>query len=160
MRIQGGVSALPRPFSNEDCGQRRRKSLIGTWTRIRLRASTEELAERERLDNLDQDKQYRLVRQAAEAHRRVRMYARQSIKPGMTMTEVADLIENGVRTVVEAQGLERGIAFPTGLSLNECAAHYTPNPGDKRGEKPCVYVYEQSARLTFFFFFFFLCSPS
>lgn len=160
MRIQGGVSALPRPFSNEDGGQRRRKSLTGTWTRVRLRASTEELAERERLDNLDQDKQYRLVRQAAEAHRRVRMYARQSIKPGMTMTEVADLIENGVRTVVEAQGLERGIAFPTGLSLNECAAHYTPNPGDKRGEKPCVYVYEQSARLTIsfpFFCLFFFC---
>lgn len=23
-----------------------------------------------------------------------------------------------------------GIAFPTGCSINECAAHYTPNPGD------------------------------
>ena len=23
-----------------------------------------------------------------------------------------------------------GIAFPTGCSINHCAAHYTPNPGD------------------------------
>jgi hypothetical protein len=23
-----------------------------------------------------------------------------------------------------------GMAFPTGVSLNNCAAHYTPNPGD------------------------------
>jgi methionyl aminopeptidase len=28
-------------------------------------------------------------------------------------------------------GLKRGIGFPTGCSLNHCAAHYTPNPGDK-----------------------------
>lgn len=27
-------------------------------------------------------------------------------------------------------GLERGIGFPTGCSINHCAAHYTPNPGD------------------------------
>ncbi|KAH7817601.1 putative Methionine aminopeptidase 2 [Monocercomonoides exilis] len=25
-----------------------------------------------------------------------------------------------------------GLSFPTGLSLNNCAAHYTPNPGDTR----------------------------
>jgi len=31
---------------------------------------------------------------------------------------------------VEASGLERGIAFPTGCSINRCAAHYTPNTGD------------------------------
>jgi methionine aminopeptidase len=24
-----------------------------------------------------------------------------------------------------------GLAFPTGCSLNHCAAHYTPNAGDK-----------------------------
>lgn len=27
-------------------------------------------------------------------------------------------------------GLEAGIAFPTGCSLNHVAAHYSPNPGD------------------------------
>jgi methionyl aminopeptidase len=34
------------------------------------------------------------------------------------------------RRLVEANGLECGIAFPTGCSINECAAHYTCNPGD------------------------------
>jgi len=31
---------------------------------------------------------------------------------------------------VEENGLEAGVGFPTGVSLNHCAAHYTPNAGD------------------------------
>jgi hypothetical protein len=31
---------------------------------------------------------------------------------------------------VRENGLEAGIAFPTGCSLNYVAAHYTPNNGD------------------------------
>lgn len=73
------------------------------------------------------------LRRAAEVHRQVRQYARKTIKPGMTMTEIAELIENGTRALVEEEGLTRGIGFPTGLSLNHCAAHYTPNAGDKIG---------------------------
>lgn len=73
------------------------------------------------------------LRQAAEVHRQVRQYARKTIKPGMTMTEIAELIENATRALVEEDGLVRGIGFPTGLSLNHCAAHYTPNAGDKTG---------------------------
>lgn len=37
-----------------------------------------------------------------------------------------------------------GMAFPTGVSLNNCAAHYTPNPGDDTVLKVshvCVGVY-------------------
>lgn len=34
------------------------------------------------------------------------------------------------RYLSSANGLESGIAFPTGCSVNYCAAHYTPNPGD------------------------------
>ena len=33
--------------------------------------------------------------------------------------------------MINEQGLEAGLAFPTGCSLNHCAAHYTPNAGDK-----------------------------
>jgi len=47
------------------------------------------------------------------------------------MTSIADMIENTTRTLVEAQGFKSGIGFPTGLSLNHVAAHYTPNPLDK-----------------------------
>ncbi|KAI5481587.1 methionyl aminopeptidase [Pseudohyphozyma bogoriensis] len=74
---------------------------------------------------------YNSIRRAAEVHRQVRAYARKTIKPGMTMTEIANLIEDGTRSLVEANGFESGIAFPTGLSRNYVAAHYSPNPGDK-----------------------------
>ena len=35
------------------------------------------------------------------------------------------------RKLIAENGLEAGPAFPTGCSLNHCAAHYTPNAGDK-----------------------------
>ena len=36
-----------------------------------------------------------------------------------------------MRKLIQARGLEAGIAFPTGCSLNYVAAHWTPNGGDK-----------------------------
>ncbi|KAG5518286.1 hypothetical protein PMAC_003082 [Pneumocystis sp. 'macacae'] len=74
---------------------------------------------------------YNDLRRAAEVHRQVRSYAQKAIKPGMTMIEIAEMIEDCTRTLVEEDGLKAGIGFPTGLSLNHCAAHYTPNAGDK-----------------------------
>ncbi|KAI9787469.1 MAG: Methionine aminopeptidase 2 [Candelina submexicana] len=76
-------------------------------------------------------------REGAEVHRQVRQWARKSIKPGQTLTEIAEGIENGVRALTGHQGLEEGdnikggMGFPTGLSINNCAAHYTPNAGNK-----------------------------
>lgn len=32
--------------------------------------------------------------------------------------------------MIAEDGLKSGLAFPTGCSLNHCAAHYTPNAGD------------------------------
>jgi methionyl aminopeptidase len=49
------------------------------------------------------------------------------------MTEIAESIEEGVRALAEGNDLASGQGFPTGLSLNNCAAHYTPNPGDTIG---------------------------
>lgn len=60
----------------------------------------------------------------------MRKHARTWIKPGMSMTSIAETIEDGTRALVEATGLESGIGFPTGLSVNNCAAHYSPNAGD------------------------------
>jgi methionyl aminopeptidase len=75
---------------------------------------------------------YNNIRRAAEVHRQARQYARKVIKPGMTMIDVANTIEDSTRALVEEDGLDSGVGFPTGLSLNDCAAHYTPNPTDKR----------------------------
>jgi methionyl aminopeptidase len=35
------------------------------------------------------------------------------------------------RYLIGENGLKAGIAFPTGSSLNHCAAHFTPNNGDQ-----------------------------
>ncbi|KAG1635165.1 hypothetical protein G6F44_009903 [Rhizopus delemar] len=91
------------------------------------RTTSEEKRAEERLKEED----YNDLRRAAEVHRQVRAYARKAIKPGMSMIEIAELIENGTRALVEENGLEAGIGFPTGVSINHCAAHYTPNAGDK-----------------------------
>lgn len=92
--------------------------------------------EKRHLDNLNNDflTDYR---EAAEIHRQVRQWAQKNIKPGQTLTEIAEGIEDGVRALTGHWGLEEGDAlkggmgFPTGLSLNHCAAHYTPNAGNK-----------------------------
>lgn len=75
---------------------------------------------------------YNDLRKAAEVHRTVRKYAQSMIKPGMLMWDIAENIENATRALTG--GLhphEAGVGFPTGLSINDTAAHYTPNKGDK-----------------------------
>lgn len=92
--------------------------------------------EKRHLDRMNNDflQEYR---QAAEVHRQVRQYAQKNIKPGQTLTEIAEGIEDSVRYLTGHQGLEEGdnikggMGFPTGLSINHCAAHYTPNAGNK-----------------------------
>ncbi|KAH7325824.1 methionine aminopeptidase 2-like protein [Stachybotrys elegans] len=92
--------------------------------------------EKRHLDNLQSDflADYR---EAAEVHRQVRQYAQKTIKPGQTLTEIAEGIENSVRALTGHAGLTEGdcmvagMGFPCGLSINHCAAHFTPNAGNK-----------------------------
>ncbi|KAI8927930.1 hypothetical protein BC831DRAFT_503643 [Entophlyctis helioformis] len=99
--------------------------------------------EKRALERLQSDL-YSDVRQAAEVHRQVRSYAQRTIKPGMTMIEICEMIENGTRTLIQERGLDAGIAFPTGCSLNHVAAHYTPNAGD-----PTVLQYGDVMKIDF-----------
>ena len=48
----------------------------------------------------------------------------------MTMIQICEELENTARKLINEKGLEAGLAFPTGCSINHCAAHYTPNAGD------------------------------
>jgi methionyl aminopeptidase len=75
---------------------------------------------------------YNNIRKAGEVHRQVRRYAQSMIKPGMTFIDIVTKIENAVRKVIEANKIEAGLAFPCGCSINNCAAHFTPNPGDTK----------------------------
>ncbi|XP_020577673.1 methionine aminopeptidase 2B-like isoform X2 [Phalaenopsis equestris] len=91
------------------------------------RTTAEEKRELERLEK----SMYNAVRRAAEVHRQVRNYIRSILKPGMLMIELCETLENMVRKLIKESGLQSGIAFPTGCSLNWVAAHWTPNSGDK-----------------------------
>ncbi|KAI0179522.1 methionine aminopeptidase 2-like protein [Hypoxylon sp. FL1284] len=92
--------------------------------------------EKRHLDNMNMDflTDYR---HAAETHRQVRQWAQKNIKPGQTLTEIAEGIENSIRRLVGHEGIAEGdakiagVGFPTGLNLDHIAAHYTPNAGNK-----------------------------
>jgi len=74
------------------------------------------------------------VREAAEIHRQVRQDAQRMVQPGMDLTDICNYLEGCNRRLLgfnKETPLARCWGFPTGCSLNECAAHYTPNPGDK-----------------------------
>jgi len=71
--------------------------------------------------------------QASKVHKLISSYLKNEIKPLMTLKEIATLIENKIKEEIKydpENPLLRGIGFPTGLSLNNCAAHYTPNSND------------------------------
>jgi len=70
-------------------------------------------------------------REAAEVHRTARKYLRTIAQPGELMIDIVEKLEDKVRELVRAHFPERGIAFPTGCSINHVAAHWTPNAGDK-----------------------------
>jgi methionyl aminopeptidase len=76
-------------------------------------------------------------RKAAEAHRQVRAHIQTIATPGISMSALAHEIDGAIRALVGHAGLEKGdglkagIAFPTGLCLNNIGAHWTPNDGGK-----------------------------
>ncbi|KAL7642240.1 UNVERIFIED_CONTAM: hypothetical protein RMT77_006801 [Armadillidium vulgare] len=87
-------------------------------------------AEKKALE-MSYDDMYKEIRIGAEVHRTTRKYFQTWVKPGMTTTEMCNMIEDMNRVLIKEDGLKAGLAFPTGCSLNHCAAHYTPNAGDK-----------------------------
>ncbi|WPK24917.1 hypothetical protein PUMCH_002216 [Australozyma saopauloensis] len=106
----------------------------GEWMEYPLEVNSYRTTDEEKryLDR-QQNNRWQDFRKGAEIHRRVRAKARQNIRPGMLMLEAADLIENSVRKYTgNDHTLKQGIGFPTGLSVNHIAAHYTPNSTDKQ----------------------------
>ena len=87
-------------------------------------------AEAREVDAEEADARLLALREGAEVHRQTRAFASSLIKPGIKLRDMCEALENKNRELVGERGLERGIAFPTGCSLNHVAAHYTPNGGD------------------------------
>ena len=70
---------------------------------------------------------------ASYVHKKVGEHIREIITPGMSLNNIATIIENKINEEInydKNNPLERGIGFPVGLCINDCAAHYTPNYQD------------------------------
>ncbi|EKX40550.1 hypothetical protein GUITHDRAFT_75382 [Guillardia theta CCMP2712] len=91
------------------------------------RSTSAELKEQERLESHI----YQEAREGAEVHRTARKYLQSIAKPGELMIDLCEKLEDKVRELIKDKFPERGIAFPTGCSINHVAAHWTPNGGDK-----------------------------
>ncbi|KAJ7293069.1 methionine aminopeptidase 2-like protein [Mycena rebaudengoi] len=94
------------------------------------RITSEEKRYIDRMINEDPETTYQNIRKGAEVHRLVRKHARKTIRTGMTLTEIVENIEAGTRALAEGDGLDAGVGFPTGVNINNCAAHFSPNAGD------------------------------
>ncbi len=70
----------------------------------------------------------------ATVHKNVKIKLIEYIKPNLTLKNIANFIENEIKIQTKYDidnPLNAGIGFPTGLSLNNLAAHYTPNTNDE-----------------------------
>lgn len=71
------------------------------------------------------EKEFGDYKKAGEIAKKVVAYAKKIIKPGMTLLEIAKKIE----TEITKQGGQ--LAFPINLSINDVAAHYSPDINDE-----------------------------
>jgi methionyl aminopeptidase len=102
---------------------------------VGYRPITAELKERERLQFMETIVPD--LREGAEVHRRVRQWAMENVvKPGVNLYQMCWQIEEAVRKLSGYEPIKRGLAFPCACSLNNCAAHYTPNRDDGRCLQP------------------------
>jgi methionyl aminopeptidase len=60
---------------------------------------------------------------AGEISKEIKKFARDEIKPDVKLLDLAEKIEKMIKD-------KAGIAFPVNISLNDIAAHYTPDIGD------------------------------
>ncbi|KAK1444879.1 creatinase/aminopeptidase like protein [Babesia gibsoni] len=101
------------------------------WEYSGAGASRANNAEKRHLEKVSADS-YQDLRRAAEVHRQVRRYIQSVIRPGIKLLDLVNAVETKSRELMNADGLKCGYAFPTGVSINDCAAHYTPNYGDNK----------------------------
>lgn len=74
-----------------------------------------------------------LLQKGGDIHKQVQEYTKSIIKPGIKLIDLATSIENKIQELTQynqQSPLDGGVAFPTGLSVNNCAAHWSPNPSD------------------------------
>lgn len=72
------------------------------------------------------------MKKGGEIHYEINKYIKNIIKPNMKLFDLANIIENRIKDLTNYDSknpIQSGIAFPTGLSVNNCVAHWTPKMG-------------------------------
>lgn len=114
------------------------------WTAERCATDVDSALQAD-IDNVPYGELRQYYRQAAQIHKQVRMYAREVIKPGVDLFKASEDIEMRLRLLCGRGAMEMATykapstdasaqgdapfcaqAFPLGLSVNNCAAHYSP----------------------------------
>ena len=72
---------------------------------------------------------------AGKIHQSINNYIQTIINPNMLLLDLANKIENKINELTNhniLKPLDSGIAFPTGLSINNCVAHWSPQNNCKK----------------------------
>ena len=74
------------------------------------------------------------LRECGKIHQEIKENLKQFIKPNMKIIDIVNHIEDNIKYKTNYNSdkhLESGIAFPTGFSINNCAAHWTPEKNNQ-----------------------------
>ena len=120
-------------FGNEDCGcgsAKQSNDLVGVGDSPTI--SDDEILNAQKLieENKEGGKKLDKIKSleiGSLFHKKIRSVIRPFLKPGLKLSELANIIENTCTSLTKENGVYRGIGFPVGLSVNECAAHFTPS---------------------------------
>ncbi len=67
------------------------------------------------------------LEKAASIHKEVRRFLQPYLRPGIKLVDIAKLIELKTTELSnQSKSINKGIGFPVGLAINECAAHFHP----------------------------------
>jgi len=70
---------------------------------------------------------------AAQIHKKISKNIINDIRPGLSLKKIVEIIETNIikeTKINNINEINNGIAFPIGVSVNNCAAHFTPNYHD------------------------------
>ncbi|MHA1409112.1 MAG: type II methionyl aminopeptidase [Candidatus Odinarchaeia archaeon] len=85
----------------------------------------EESKEEKQKEKSEQEEKFEKYREAGKIHSKVAKFIKPKIKVGASVIELCELIENKIKE------LGGKWAFPTNISINNIAAHYSSPPEDK-----------------------------
>lgn len=72
------------------------------------------------------------LEKAGIIHKEVRRQLYDILKPGMKLIDIAKFIEMKTKELNKKNNINKGIGFPVGLAVNNCAAHWHPEANDTK----------------------------